>query len=54
MRICHTSPVKRPIDEGGRYKDDGDVGEDNAPVRENPFVEVAREETFEPVTNLGY
>ena len=37
------------MDECRGKDDDDDVGQDNAPVREDPFVEVTGDEFFEPV-----
>ena len=42
-------PVERPMDERRRHEHDGHVRQDDAPVRENPLVEMARDETGEPV-----
>ena len=44
----HAGPMERPIDESGRHEDDRRVRQHDAPVRENPLVEVARYEAREP------
>ena len=44
----HSGPVECPIDESGRHKHDRRVRQHDAPVRENPLIEVARYETREP------
>ena len=41
MLICNTCPVECPIDEGRGKENDGGVGKDDAPVRENSLAEVA-------------
>lgn len=41
-------PVECPIDEGRRYEHDRRVRQHDAPVRENPLVEVARHEVRKP------
>ena len=52
----HASPMECPIDEGRRYEHDRRVRQHDAPVRENPLVEMARYETREPggVINISH
>ena len=52
----HSRPVKRPVNEGGGSEDNNGVSQDNAPIRENPLIEVARYEAGEPgrVINVSH
>ena len=45
----HASPMECPIDEGGGHEHDSRVRQDEAPVRENLFGEVACHESRQPV-----
>lgn len=48
MLIGYACPVERPKNEGAGHEYDDRVRQDDAPIRENPFVEVARHEAREP------
>ena len=46
-------PVERPIDESGRHEDNRRIRQYDAPVRENPLVEVACHESGKLVGDIN-